>query len=196
MATFSEKEIRFLADTDFLLTKQDINQKVTALLGEAEQKLKGIIQSSDFPFPDQAFLKAGKISRGEQYQGLPYWILDYPRKFSKEATFSFRTMVWWGHEISCFFHIGGTDLENFRAFILKNFQKDPSAYISVHSSPWEYHFGPDNYQNAFKIGPEEVKTHMDQFGFHKMTDRLPLEQIQDLPDFAATTFAKMLDSLR
>ena len=195
MKKLSEKEIRFLCDTDFLLTKQEINRKISALLGEAEQKLKSVIKASDFPFPNQTFLKAAKISRGEQYRGLPYWVLDYPRKFSKEATFSFRTLIWWGHEISCFLHLGGTDLEKFRPLILENLRSDPDQFIAVNSSPWEYHFEADNYKRVTEIDPQALDKHMSTHHFHKMIYQLPLEDLGNLPDFASHTFAKIISKL-
>ena len=44
---------------------------------------------------------SGKISRGENYRGLPYLILDYPAYFSQKDIFAFRTMFWWGHFFQC-----------------------------------------------------------------------------------------------
>lgn len=196
MEKFSEKEIRFLTDTDFLLTKQEINRKATALLSETEQNLKMVVRQSNFPFPDQAFLKAGKLSRGEQYRGLPYWILDYPRKFSKEATFSFRTMVWWGHEVSCFLHLGGRDLEKFKLKVLENFQGDPDQFVAINPSPWEYHFGPDNYRKASETSPKLLESHISQHKYHKMIYKLSLDRVHDLPEFSADVFAKMLTKLQ
>lgn len=169
---------------------------MTALLSAVEQRLKIAIGKSDFPFPEQAFLKAGKISRGEQYQGLPYWVLDYPRKFSKEGTFSFRTMIWWGHEASCFLHIGGKDLEKFRSFILKNFKNDPEQFAAIGPSPWAYHFDVGNYKKTSKISPEAIQEHMNKFQFHKMIYPFPLKQLAELPDFATDTFAKTLTNLQ
>ena len=76
-------------------------------LSQSERQLKALISASDFEFPSNAFLKAGKISKGDSYLDLPYFVLDYPRLFSKEDVFAYRVMVRWGHEISFTFHLGG-----------------------------------------------------------------------------------------
>lgn len=184
-----------LNDTDFLLTKREINRKVVALLSEAEQMLKKDLQQSDFLFPDQTFLKSGKISKGEQYQGLPYWVLDYPRKFSKEATFAYRTIIWWGNDISCFLHLGGKNLEKYRSNIL-NLEADPNQYVAVHPSPWQYHFGTDNYRKSTEVSGAELQEHMEKYEYHKMIYRFGLEEIEEIPELATNSFRKILRVLR
>ncbi len=196
MELFSEKEIQFLVDTDFLRTKQEINQKITTLLSKTEQALKSEIEQSNFPFPEQVFLKSGKISRGEQYRGLPYWVLDYPRKFSKEATFSFRIMIWWGNEMSCFLHLGGKDLDYFMPKVLENFKLDPDQFISINPSPWEYHFGEDNYLKAMEIQADVLEKHIIEHRYHKMVYRFQLKEIEEIPNLANISFRKILSGLR
>ena len=196
MASLSEKEFKYLKDRDFLLTKQEIHLKVTEVLSDTEVRLKETIRQVDFPFPDQTFLKAGKISKGEQYRGLPYWVLDYPRKFGKEDVFSFRTMVWWGNEISCCLHLAGADLHAFRDQVLQRYRQDANQFISVATTPWEYHFHSDNYRKATELSDAEVDGHMQATNFIKLAYQLPLDQIQELPDFATHTFIKILNSLQ
>jgi len=63
----TEKELLILQDTDFLLTKITVLEKVNALLGQTWEELKENVENSNFSFPDGTNLLNGKISRGENY---------------------------------------------------------------------------------------------------------------------------------
>lgn len=164
-------------------------------MAETEEQLKIGIEDSDFPFPERVFLKSGKISRGEQYLGLPYWVLDFPRKFEKESTFAFRTIVWWGNEISCFLHLAGEDLAIFQELISSGHPRDNNQYVAVGSSPWAYHFEESNYKLGTSVSNEAILRHIEEYDFHKIIYRLSLNEIGELPRFAKETFTKILAGL-
>ena len=196
MALLTEQEFSCLKDREFLLTKQRIHEKVVALLATAEEQLKSQVDQSEFSFPQQTFLKAGKISRGEQYLGLPYWILDYPRKFSKEATFSFRTMIWWGHEISTTLHLAGKYKSQYQDKILNNLNnlKSENYYLNINESPWVYHFEDDNYLKVENF-PNDLLEEVRKRSFLKLTQRVDFHSLPKLPDIASENFHKTLDHI-
>ena len=65
------------------------------------------IQVQSLRLPEAVIQSSPKITRGENYQLLPYVILDYPRCFQKEQVFAIRTMFWWGKGISITLHVSG-----------------------------------------------------------------------------------------
>ena len=87
-----EKELLILQDTDFLLTKTTVLEKINELLGQTREELKESVENSNFSFPNGIDLLNGKISKGENYKNLPYMVLDYPALFTTKTVFAYRTM--------------------------------------------------------------------------------------------------------
>ena len=89
-----------------------------------------------------------KISRGENYKGLPWVMLDYPRVFGKEDVFAIRTMFWWGHAFSVTLHLKGEWKRLFLPVIID--RKDAFAAAGfqwgVMEDEWEHGHTGDNYR--------------------------------------------------
>lgn len=187
---FSKQEMEFLQDQQFLLTKNDIARKIETLLGEVEQKLYP--QIHQLQWPDGVLIKSGKISRGELYRGLPYFVLDYPRKFKKEGVFSFRTMCWWGNFFSGTWQISGKYLDPVRPKLLKNLAsiRSSEVFVCVNSQPWDYHYQPDNYERGGDLTTEKLHTIFENHPFVKLSYRWDLEDYDSLPDLASTAFGQ------
>ncbi len=179
--------MEILKNQDFLLTKKKISEKVVAVLAETEAGLKTVISKTKFEFPEGTFLKSGKISKGEQYQGLPYWILDFPRKFDEGKTFSFRFMVWWGNELSFSFQLG-------KEYATKlNIQAFPSDYFfCVNNTPWEYHFEENNYVPILSLSPQAVTNQLSNHNFLKIAKKSPLDQLDEFSDQAISFFETVI----
>src|SRR5258705_2608323 len=86
-----EKEI--IENKEWILTKHTIINKVYKLFGELNEIYKQV-SAEEQVFPELYKNAGGKISRGENYEGLPYVMLDYPALFSKENIFAIRTLFW------------------------------------------------------------------------------------------------------
>jgi len=187
-ANFSEKELNYLKDQQFLLTKNVIAKKIELLLGKIEQRLYPHIQQIEWP--EGMRIKSGKISRGELYRGLPYAVLDFPRHFGKEGVCAYRTMFWWGNFFSATWHLSGKYLEGVRSQLLQNAEAigNSQAYICVNESPWEYHFQEDNYQLAAELSPRQLETIIQEHPFIKISHKWELEQFLELPDRVESTF--------
>lgn len=195
--TFSDKELNFFQDTEFLLAKSSINEKVFSLLVAAETSLKAIVKQKLYSFPKGTFTKAGKISKGENYRQLPYLILDYPRLFSQQSILAFRTMFWWGNEFSATLHLQGDALETVRPALLKNHQNlvNHHVYFCIHPSPWEYYFNDDNYKSIEELYAEELTNYLKVKPFLKFSRQLPLSQWHQLIPFVTDTFQLFFNAL-
>src|ERR1051326_3611882 len=104
---FTPTELEIIHNAKFFYTKASATQKVDQLLAEARDEIKSAIEKTGMVFPKGVDSSMGKIFRGENYLGLPYLILDYPKHFSKDSVFAFRTMFWWGKFFSCTLHLQG-----------------------------------------------------------------------------------------
>lgn len=176
---FSQDEMDLLNDPSFLLKKRAIQEKVL-------QKLDGVrstIVKNEPPILKEKVWPSlkGKVSRGENYRSLPYYVLDCPAFFQKGSILAVRTMVWWGHEISCTLHIQGEALTTYRPAILKNLKLIPDdLYIGINKDPWEYHFGNDNYYQKAERSVSDWEKFLKEHHFIKISSLYPIEKITEL----------------
>lgn len=191
------KELAYVSDTDFLITKRSIQQKINSLLVRTEEVLKVHIQDQALSFPDEASFRAGKIARGENYQNLPYQILDYPRLFQRDDVFALRTMFWWGHFYSATLHLQGKSWEMYQAVIHQKQDqlKQRGFYLCVHKSPWEYHRGEKNYRKLDTLSIQEIDQYLNNMHFLKIAAFLSLEDGDKLPEFVLGFFRFFSDIL-
>ncbi|MFY0599064.1 MAG: hypothetical protein JXR03_05300 [Cyclobacteriaceae bacterium] len=187
----SEKELEVLQDREFFLIKDSISKKTISCLSEIEQALKVEINQSSSVFPSNAFTQSGKISKGENYRGLPYFVLDYPRLFSKKEVFAFRTMLWWGNEFSCTLHIAGDQLKTIRDNAFETIRQE-SFYFCVSNSQWEHHFDSSNYTSANELSVNEMRHHMNTNGFIKVSRKISLQEWTAFKSFTLESFARFL----
>lgn len=190
---FTEKELRYIHDTDFLLTKGTVTEKVGGLLNQTHDLLKQYIASENFAFPAQTQARAGKISRGENYQQLPYLLLDYPRKFTRQDVFALRTMFWWGQFFSVTFQLGGESWQRFRPTVQYNAGELLTLPVSlcISDDPWQHHREPTYYQPVSEMSLEGMQRKLEQQPFLKLVTFLPLRDWKSLPDRALTFFRQM-----
>ena len=142
---FSERECELMKNTEVILTKNVVLQKVKLLLEELQQKQMAFV--ADNAAGISYFSIMPKISRGDQYEGLPWMILDYPRFFDGEDTLTIRTMFWWGHFFSSTLQASGEPLARFRNRLPHYYSvlSVQDYYCGVNANPWVHHFGEDNY---------------------------------------------------
>jgi hypothetical protein len=115
--TFSEAELQAILQPDFFYIKHSATQKVMELFGETERMLRDSIVQ--YPSLSQhTNVVSPKIFRGENYKKLPYIVLDYPRTFSAENIFAYRTMFWWGKEFSFTLHLQHAAKSNEKQIVL------------------------------------------------------------------------------
>ena len=190
----TEKELLILKDTDFLLTKATVLEKITELLGHTREELKRCVEISNFSFPDGTGLINGKISRGENYKNLPYIVLDYPTLFSKNSIFAYRTMFWWGNFFSATLHLEGIALDYYRNSITINLDRllKKDVYIGVGDTPWQYHYEEDNYL----LLNEAHRDFITNSKFLKLSKKIELKKWNDLLEFSTNFFELMLSVLK
>jgi hypothetical protein len=90
-----------------------------------------------------------KISKGENYKGLPYMVLDYPRAFGREDVFAIRTFFWWGHYFSVTLHLKGRYKTLFLPVIQERIGLLAAAgfHISVSEDEWRHELDADHYMS-------------------------------------------------
>ena len=195
--TFSDAELDAIIQPDFFYIKYSAMQKVMELLSETERTLREIIVQ--YPIiKAHTNIESPKIFRGENYRKLPYMVLDYPRAFSAENIFAFRTMFWWGKEFSFTLHLQHASMEHFRNAIVKNISslEGKQFYYSVYKTPWEYHFEEDNYKalEEFLEDPGFASV-LQSAHFIKLSRKIPIQDFELVPGYAGETLKEVLELL-
>jgi len=193
----NRKELDYVTDIDFLISKHKISEKINTLLRDVESRLQNYLKTHDLKLPAPILMKAGKISKGENYRLLPYLILDFPRYFHPEAVFAYRTMFWWGNFFSCTLHLQGNLLNNFREVLQKEIVhlKEGNFYIATSDTPWEYHYNEDNYQLLDSLSHSYLDHLLKNKPFIKLSRYIKIEEHNQLPTFAEETFDLVIKCL-
>jgi hypothetical protein len=189
----NKKELSYLSDTDFLTTKFTIIDKIIKLYAATEQQLKPILESNKHHLQEKWLHKTGKISKGENYRKLPYVVLDYPRFFNKDEVFAFRSMFWWGNFFSCTMHLQGDWLDDHRSRILHRIKKQSDFYLCINESPWEYHFGEDNYKEIEILSHTELENVVMTHPFIKISKKIGIGHWKEVTNFSKESLKLMLE---
>lgn len=167
----SPSEAALFNNAGVILTKNTILQKTVALLAGVQEQLSQA---------DNRFIPATspKISKGENYRGLPYVVLDYPRIANEENLLFIRSMFWWGHFFSSTLQLAGTHkkmhLEKIAAAYEGLAARD--LYIGTHQDPWQHHFEESNYKKIAAVSKAEFLLLLQQQPHIKIAARWPLSQ--------------------
>lgn len=145
--TFSPQELVAAKNKDFFQHKKNITHAIYAHYGALIDVFKNEISHHVFHLPKGVNIQNGKISRGENYEGLPYIILDFPAFFSVENIFAVRNFFWWGHGFSMHFVLSNSFYKKYGKKIeaAKDILARNKFSICVSGTLWNHHFRKENY---------------------------------------------------
>ncbi len=192
----SPKEAELVVNADWILTKNGIIEKVKLLLAAVQSKEEDYISKHKL-LPVEVTKAPPKISRGENYRGLPYLVLDYPRHFEKNDQMAIRTMFWWGNFFSITLHLSGAYKKHYETVIASVFAQlsEDSFAVAVSDDQWEHHFENTNYALLSSMNKEIFNQHLLSKSFIKLAKKIPLEQWNNAPDELFAAFCKLVNWL-
>lgn len=194
--TLSLKERQLVCDADWILTKHAIIAKVYNVFGDAAAMMQTYLETVK-SLPTDALSIGPKISKGENYQQLPYVMLDYPRHFTKYETLAIRTLFWWGNFFSVNLQLYGNCKLRAQPKIIEQFEflRDNGYYVCVATDPWQHHFDTGNYRplkDLEKIAFAEI---IEREVFLKLAKKISLQQWDAASLFIEETFKEMITLL-
>ena len=193
----SDEEQQLVNNTEWILTKRIIIDKVDQLMGLLSEKQSGIIENEKNWLPAAVIRSTAKISKGENYLGLPYVLLDHPRCFDAENIFAVRTMFWWGNFFSITLQLSGTYKNMFQQKIIENLgEVNEDIFICIHESQWHHHFEADNYINAKQLSNIDLQEAILKRQFIKLAVKFPVQQWNNIPALLDRSFAEMIEMLK
>lgn len=191
----SDKELSLITNSEWILTKQSVIQKVYELLAGCSQYIEAAIMDKIF-LPAEITATTPKIYKGENYRQLPYVLLDYPRYFQQEETFAIRTMFWWANFFSITLLVSGKfkNLINPEA-LNKTIPWQEDLFICVHEDQWQHHFEADNYLPYHHLTKQQQQELLYSRSFIKLSVKYTLDQWNTMPELLADGYLKMASLL-
>jgi hypothetical protein len=162
-------------------------EKVVLLFGELSEEFKLMIQDAGLY---EALQPEPKISKGEQYERLPYVMLDFPRIFDKENVFAVRCFFWWGNFFSINFQVSGKFKEKY--FSSENdIVKFKEWMFCVNEDPWKHDFNPNNFLPFDQINSNQQLKR----SFIKTAKKIPLSEWNNAYSFYKKSFSEVISNL-
>jgi hypothetical protein len=119
--SFQNEEIELLSNPKFYELKNGATEKLKSAMEKIREALLMTIEPQRLIAPSSTDFLKGQIAKGENYEGYPYVMLDFPKQFSKDSIFTFRTMFWYGHDFIFSVILAGELLARYRANLKSNF---------------------------------------------------------------------------
>jgi hypothetical protein len=186
----SPEELELVNNAGWILTKNAIIEKVYGLFGGLSDAYRDEMQKHPLLLTD-AGVRSPKISKGEQYEGLPWVMLDYPRNYTGDDAFGIRSFFWWGNYCSITLQLAGVHQQKFSPAIRQWISAAPANwFIGNGGDPWKHHFRKDNYTPL-----DEWQGNINTLPFIKLATRISLHQWDALDDFFVTHYRELIRML-
>ena len=189
----SPAETELMKDAQIILTKNSILQKIKLLLEEVQVMQTSFVSASENL--SVHIRNQPKISRGENYLGLPYLILDYPRETTGAGFLFIRTMFWWGNFFSSTLHVSGVYKLQYEENLTRFYPLLENHFIGVNSDPWIHHFENDNYRPVADLTQKDFENICKSLDHIKIAAKWPLDGWQVAPPELFANWKLLLEGL-
>jgi len=141
--SFTPDEVSLLADAQFFHRKAAIMTKMRGMLEAAQGALKNELAGVSLVTPPGFNPKTHQLVKGEHLEDFPYQYLDCPKHFDGMNKFTFRTLFWWGHHVSCALLLEGTGIKQYKKHIVDRFHQLAGKDLELSLAPtlWEWKRG-------------------------------------------------------
>jgi hypothetical protein len=203
----STEEMRLVMEPGWILTKNSIIKKVVGLFAGLSEDYRAALEGlasapAAAPGPAAPATMAAvagapfgspKISKGENYQGLPYVMLDYPRLFGREDILAIRTFFWWGHSFSVTIHLKGTYLDQYLPVLQQRWAELAAAgfHVGISEDEWRHEHIPETYRPIVSAEQLSVSS-----SFLKLSAACGLDRWEEAHEVLLGLFRVLVDVLR
>lgn len=173
--TFTPQEIQRLTDTNFFLDKAKLTTKIRQQLEQLHEVYQHEIHQHSLIVPDQFAADAFQFVKGEHLEHFPYQYLDYPRFYTRETKFAFRTLYWWGHHLIFSLILEGGHLRQYKENLFNRFPEiaDRHVCLCLSNSLWEWRQGPGYTLEITRERKPEVAAVLANRPFFKLAIFIP-----------------------
>jgi hypothetical protein len=118
---FTKSQLALLNSRETFDTKLAATENLQALLHAVRLALKERIRPEALLSPAGTDFTTGQTAKGENYEGYPYVLIDFPKYFSATEKFTYRTMFWFGHHFFFSVILEGDNLPHYKANFATHF---------------------------------------------------------------------------
>jgi len=186
----SAAEWQMAASSEVILTKNKIIDNVFRMYGMLADDFK---ESSKLMHTQvsSVFDMHPKISKGENYEGMPWVMLDYPRHFSKvEGHFAIRCFFWWGHFFSISLQLSGHYLSQYNHVFEKLHQQH--WYVGFTDDPWNQHLPNADWKQWQNDVPPNS---MESGAYAKAAKKIPVTEWPQVQYFLKAQYHELIQAL-
>jgi hypothetical protein len=177
---FTEKEIMLLSDQSVFEMKREATEKLKLLMESVRLVLLERIEPKKLVAPSSTDFKRGQIAKGENYEGFPYVMLDFPKCFSKSDVFTYRTIFWYGHDLIFSVILAGEFLEHYRNQFKIHFDEFAKDELWISSSD-VWNWKADGQVKIANEQRERIFRMMEELNYLKVMKRFPASVLNDEP---------------
>lgn len=174
-------EAALLQNTGLFEIKRRTTQKLYMAFESLRLRLKDTAEELHLVLPEEVAAISAKISRGEQYQGCPWVMLDHHRYFQGEDMFAFRIMAWFGHYFSAHYILGGRYVSLMQGRLIPE-KFGEVVFFCLHPDPWEHAPDEPGYRPLHLLTQEDMQAHITATCFLKLSIKIPTTDLQDMED--------------
>ena len=175
----SANELELVLNKEWILTKHRIINKVYELLGNVAGEMQLAAASFYTCTGPGVWQNTPKISKGEQYEQLPYVVLDYPRVFTRQDVFAVRNFFWWGHYFTSTLHLKGHYAETYATAIATNLSNTNNLFLAYGNN--EFNFTIEKEYSRCDTGNWPTAAALKEMPFIKLAVVCPLQQWTHAP---------------
>lgn len=170
---------------------QHVEQGFFTMAKEIENKLPSATLKIDTAWN----LRPTKISKGENYQDMPYMVLDCPFLMHQKDLLFFRTMFWWGHYFSLNLLIKGESFQHPAQALIHHLQKKPEAdiYILTSDNFWQNDISGIDYASC---NAKAAQQSWEQYRHVRIAHRIDFNAMDSLQDKCMSFIQKMLSAMQ
>jgi hypothetical protein len=192
---FSPEESNLVQHPDLILTKNRIIAKLCDAMGALGQEMEQEWRKHEFS-ADKLW-NSHKVSKGENFRGLPYIVLDFPREFAKDDVLAIRTLFWWGNYFSITLQLKGRYKLLFEERLKANLEllSTHDFLISISEDEWAHQVSEDHYELLSKMNKETIEKIFNGRSFVKLVKKVSLDQWQNATDILWENFQILLNAI-
>ncbi len=190
----SEEEQLLVMNGNWILTKNRVLDQVSTFLASLQEEQSDWIRKQAPGLPASVLAIPAKLSKGEQYLGLPYRVLDYPRCFGVVDTFALRTIFWWGHYFTVNLQLAGHWKKETAPSLIAAFteMQEGNILICTGTDPWQHQLSEDAYRPARAMNREEWEKIILEQAFIKLSARQELSDWEQLGERLLADFGRLI----
>lgn len=190
----SEEEQNLVMNGDWILTKNRVLEQITGFLASLQLAQAEWIREHESWLPEDVKAIPAKLSKGEQYLGLPYRVLDYPRLFDTEDMFAIRTLFWWGHYFTVNLVLAGKWKLQAVGSLIASYDElqESGLFICTGKDPWIHRISTEHYREIASISKVEWEKLIREQAFVKLTTRHELTEWEHLEERLLGDFVRLV----